>query len=185
MIDISIIEECAKLAPSAPVYPDPRFPPSIYYRFLGLLAQYTKPKMSVELGVCGGGAGLYLARGNPEGMVYGFDVCNDYPDNIKHIQSVCSNYRFVILDSITASTLTEISHVDILFIDTVHTYEQTMLEYHAWYSKLLSQSIIILDDLYRDGMVQAFNDIPGNKRRFDTLHIGGAPTDGGFGVIML
>jgi predicted O-methyltransferase YrrM len=169
-----------------PVYPDPRFPPSLYYRFLRSLAQYTKPVVSVELGLCGGGASLYMALGNPDGLVIGIDITNEYPGNIEHVKEVCKHFEFWRMDSIDA---TEdyynriMPAVDILFIDTTHVYEQTMKEFNVWKPLLSPRCIICLDDLKRPGMDRTWADLPGYKLRMDWLHIGGEKTDGGFGVI--
>lgn len=165
-------------------FPDPRFPPSVYYRFLYKLTEWWQPKLSVELGVCGGGGSLYLSRGYPDGKVVGVDVSVEYPDNLAYVQATCPNFTFLREDSIKAAEIV-IGEVDILFIDTVHTYEQTMAEFNAWLPHLNGSSIVVLDDLYRDNMEQAWIELPGQHFRMDDLHIGGSPTDGGFGVICL
>ena len=59
-------------------YPDPRFPPSPYYRFLRVAAQQMRPRLSVELGVCGGGGSLHLALGYGAGKVIGIDIADDH-----------------------------------------------------------------------------------------------------------
>lgn len=169
------------------VYPDARFPPSPYYRFLRRLAEAVKPDVSVELGVCGGGSSLHLALGHPEGYVLGIDIREEYPDNIRYVQQTCKNFYFYKGDSIEAACMLElvagVRQVDILFIDTVHTYDRTMMEFYAWQEYLVPESYVVLDDLFREGMVRAWDELPGSKARFDFLHTGGSKTDGGFGVI--
>lgn len=54
-------------------WPDERFPPSPYYRFLRVLAQNLHPELAVELGVCGGGGSFHMAKGNPRGVVVGVE----------------------------------------------------------------------------------------------------------------
>lgn len=170
-------------------YSDARFPPSVYYRFLNLLVGWWKPRLSVELGVCGGGGSLYMARGYVDGKVLGVDVALEYPDNIAYVQAVCPNFTFLRMDSVEAAEKFQEyvpeERVDVLFIDTDHTYEHTMAEYNAWFPHLNGSALIILDDLYRDNMEQAWNDIPGLHIRMNDLHIGGSPSDGGFGVIAI
>ena len=51
----------------------PRFPPSPYYRFLGRLVQAMRPKLAVELGVCGGGASYHMAQGCADTVVVGVE----------------------------------------------------------------------------------------------------------------
>jgi len=176
-------------APKLSVYSDPRFPPSIYYRFLYLLAYTVKPKVSVELGLCGGGGSLHLALGHPAGKVIGIDNRVEYPDNLKHIREKCPNFEFWRGDSVDAARRADQTGplpVDILFIDTIHTYERTMEEFDAWHPLMAEKGIVVLDDLHREGMQEAWDDLPGREKiRLDLLHLGGAPTDGGFGVILL
>jgi predicted O-methyltransferase YrrM len=189
------VERLAARVEKVPVYPDPRFPPSLYYRFLYLLAQEAQPEISVELGVCGGGGSLHLALGWPKGIVVGVDVSNDYPDQIKHIMDTCDNFEFVREDSLKLVDIMYSSspfryvlapRVGILFIDTVHTYEQTCDEWDSWRPLMHPNGIVVLDDLFREGMQEAWDALPGrDKIRLDYLHIGGAPTDGGYGVILL
>lgn len=181
--DIQNIAEAAKFAP---IYNDKRFPPSLYYRFLRVLASHKRPIVSVELGVCGGGGSLHLALGYPAGKVYGVDVANNWPDNIDYVNKVCPNFIFIRADSRQfAEKMMPNEFVDILFIDTVHTYQDTLDEFNAWQPKLARNAIVILDDLYRVGMEQAWQELPGEHVRLDFLHIGGSPTDGGFGVLLL
>ena len=77
----------------------------------------------------------------------------------------------------------KLGEIDILFIDSIHTYEQTMKEFNAYRPYLSSRAIVCLDDLFRPGMEDAYNELPGDKIRLDDLHIGGSPTDGGFAVL--
>ena len=186
MIDARILQELAEAAPKQGIYPNPMFPPSIYYRFLRLLTGRMKPECSVELGICGGGGSLHMALGHPDGLVIGIDVANDYPTHIEYVIETCPNVRFWRMDSIEAAIEYEaalLPPVSILFIDTIHTYERTMAEFAAWRSLLAADAVVVLDDLFRDGMDRVWRELPGEKARFDLLHIGGVPTDGGFGVV--
>jgi len=166
-------------------YNDGRFPPSVYYRFMRQLAAYIHPRLSVELGVCGGGGGLHLALGYPEGYVVGIDKCDNYPENIRHILGACCNYEFRIGDSWkeAVKVYADFGKIDILFIDTVHTYDRTMLEFIVWRPYLSRHAVVLLDDLYREGMDELWEDMPGSKVRLDDLHYGDSTTGGGFGVV--
>lgn len=180
------MEHLAQEAERMAVYPSVLFPPSVYYRFLYALTRYVKPRVSVELGLCGGGGSLHMALGYPQGTVIGIDTVNAYPENVRHIQSRCPNFEFWITDSVQAAQsypATGRPPVGVLFIDTVHTYDRTMLEFNAWRNLLSKDAIVVLDDLHRTGMDRAWNEIPGRKIRLDTMHLSGSPTDGGFGVV--
>lgn len=166
-----------------PVYPDPRFPPSPYYRFLLVAARNLQPVLSVELGVCGGGGSLHLARGYPYGQVVGVDVVEDHKENTDYIRATYPNFRLWLGDSIELAQSIRLQYgpVGLLFIDTIHTYERTMAEFETWQKYLDRGAIVCLDDLHRDGMEQAWSELPGHKVRLDMLHPGS--TEGGFGVI--
>jgi predicted O-methyltransferase YrrM len=159
------------------------FPPSPYYRFLKLIAEEMGSRLSVELGLCGGGGSLHLAMGSAR--VIGVDITLEYPDNIRWIKRNYDNFKFLHSDSIQVAPIIfgNYGEIDILFIDTTHTYEQTMAEYFAYERYLSPKAIVCLDDLYRPGMDLAWAEMPETKARFDFLHPQGSPTDGGFGVV--
>lgn len=172
----------ASAAIRRPPFPDPRFPPSAYYRFLEQLVAYKHPWLSVELGVCGGGGSYHLARGWV-GKVIGVDIARDHEENIAFIEANCPNFEFWLTDSITAADrASKLKHrVGILFIDTVHTFEQTLEEWDAWKDILSPDAVVCFDDLFRPGMQAAWDVIPPPKVRLDMLHTG-ATNGGGFGV---
>lgn len=182
-MDEHILRQWAAEALDMPVYPDPRFPPSPYYRFLQVAARHLQPQLSVELGVCGGGGGLHLAMGWPNGQVVGIDLVEDHKENTDFIKANYPNFRLWLGDSIELAQSVRLQYglVDILFIDTIHTYEQTIDEFNTWQIYLSHKAIVCLDDLNRDGMGQAWDDLPGHKVRLDMLHSGSS--EGGFGVI--
>lgn len=187
MIDEDVLRGLSKHVFTEPIYPDEKFPPSPYYRFFKILTRKIRPLLSVELGVCGGGAGLYMAQGWPKGIVVGVDCSWDHQDNIIHIIKNFPNYHFMFGDSILLSEkiFSLFGEIDVLFIDTIHTYERTMREYASYVPFLSERAIICLDDLKRDGMERAWNEIPGKKIRMDYLHAGGDDSlDGGFGAII-
>ncbi len=181
-LNFKIITRLSNDALMASPYPDPRFPPSPYYRFLKLLAQEMEARLSVELGVSGGGGSLYLAMGSQ--IAIGVDYAWDHEENILYITKNCPNFRFFEGDSVEQSLVIfeRYGFIDILFIDTTHTYEQTMAEYKAYKPFMAPNSVICLDDLFRPGMQEAWNAMPEPKLRLDILHIGEGE-DGGFGVV--
>ena len=188
-----MLKELAEQAREEPVYPDKRFPPSLYYRFLKLLTAYIKPSLSVELGVCGGGGSLHMALGWPQGKVIGVDFQDDHQENILHITQKCHNFWFCLGDSIKDAGMIHELHgkVNLLFIDTDHTYERTLAEFNAWKPYLSYCAVVIFDDLFRHhtgdkrNMMDAWNQIPGDKIRLDFLHDGTYPHGGGFGCTII
>ena len=184
MIDETFFHSLSNLALQEAPYPDPRFPPSPYYRFLRLLAASLYPNLSVELGVCGGGGSLHLARGAPGKRVVGVDIGKEYASQIDWILQNYSNFTFWPGDSVASAPeiYQSFGAVGILFIDTVHTYERTLEEYEAWKPYLDSSHVVCFDDLFRPGMSQAWRELPGPKLRMDELHEQ-CEDGGGFGVI--
>jgi predicted O-methyltransferase YrrM len=183
-----IAKQAALAPPMVAHYPElgnpaVTFPPSPYYRFLKLIAEEIDSRLSVELGVCGGGGSLHLAMGSAN--VVGVDITLDYQDNIRWIRRNYDNFRFLHGDSIQVAPIiyATFGAIDVLFIDTTHTYEQTMAEYYAYRPYLSDKAIVCLDDLFRPGMADAWDQMPETKARFDFLHPSQSPTDGGFGVI--
>ena len=177
-------KQAALMGTMLPNYPDPNnknvtFPPSPYYRFLHLISMGTN--LAVELGVCGGGGSFHMAMSSK--VAVGIDVANDYEDNINYIQDKCPNFHFLLGDSIELASVVfnRFGLIDVLFIDTTHTYEQTMAEYKTYQPYLSSKAVVCLDDLFRPGMDKAWAEMPETKVRFDFLHPSQSPTDGGFG----
>lgn len=165
-------------------YPSKLFPPSPYYRFLGILAKELKPKLSVVLGVCGGGDCLHLALGNPEGTTVGIDYQYDHPEQIRYIEKTCPNFKFYHGDSVESPPkIYDIwGPASLLFIDTTHTRTQTYRELDAWAPYLTKSHIICFDDLFRKEMGSFWEELSEPKLRLDQLH-DGAESGGGFGVI--
>lgn len=178
------LRELEAQAHREPPYPSSLFPPSVYYRFFRLLAARTKPRLSIVLGVCGGGDALHLALGWSQGKVIGIDHAWDHPDQIGYIRAVCLNYEHMIADSILSASQVGERHgkVDILFIDTIHTLDRTLDEFFAWQPYLAAGAVVCLDDLFRPGMQEAWDAMPEPKVRLDSLH-DGAEFGGGFGVV--
>jgi hypothetical protein len=174
----------AQRALNDPVYPNTMFPPSPYYRFLKHLAAELEARLSVVLGVCGGGCCLHLCQGNRMGQVVGIDHQFDHPEQITYIKQNYANFTFMLGDSVTSALdiFTERGAVDILFIDTIHEYQRTLDEYNAWKPYLSDKAVVCFDDLFRPGMLEAWNELPEPKVRIDELH-SGAENGGGFGVV--
>lgn len=177
------------MSPMVAHYPEPgnekvTFPPSPYYRFFKLLAEEMKSRLSVELGVCGGGGILHLAMGSK--VAIGIDITyKEYWDNVMWLTRNYPNLKLFEGDSLYFAPVINASfgQIDILFIDTTHTYEQTMAEYFAYEPYLSGRAVVCLDDLFRPGMDLAWGEMPEPKMRLDFLHPQQSPTDGGFGVI--
>lgn len=154
---------------------DPRFPPSLYYRFLYWLADFMRPEFAVELGVCGGGGVRALALGaGMSGTVIGCDVDKYWHERMEQLLREHHNFQYWFRDSVVAATDFFRRHpwkfVDILFIDTTHTRERTLQEFEAWHPILAPGAVVILDDIERKEMDNVHLDLPGEWVSLHALH---------------
>lgn len=159
------------------------FPPSIYYKFFELVAAKYKPKLSVVLGVCGGGDCYHLCKGNPDGKVIGVDMVYDHPEQLEYIKAHCPGFTFHLGDSV-ASAAEVGGPIDFLFIDTSHTLEATCMEFEAWKPFLAPGALVVFDDLFRTEMTGVWESLPEPKTRMDHLHDGSPGVGGGFGFLI-
>ncbi len=184
-MNATMFEQLALQALALPPWPDPRFPPSPYYRFFRLLAANHQPNLSVELGLCGGGGSFHLAIGWPAGTVVGVDNCQPDPhqrENWLFLQQRCPNFILWFGDSVesAAPIARKYGKVDIIFFDTIHETDWTWREYRAWLPHLSDRAVLCFDDLNRAEMAEFWTRIPEPKLRLDQLHPGS--TEGGFGI---
>jgi hypothetical protein len=190
-MNFSFFTSLATQALALPPWPDPRFPPSPYYRFMRLLAQALQPALSVELGLCGGGGSFHLCEGWPAGVVVGVEHSpgDDHQrDNWHFIQARHPNFRLWRGDSVSVAPVVcgELGEPVVLFIDTVHTTERTIEEWEAWTPLMAERAVVLLDDVQRAEMDGLWDWVPWDKVRIDALHPGGVDErgfgDGGFGI---
>lgn len=175
------LQAIAQRALAESPFPNPLFPPSPYYRFLKHLAAEMKPRLSVVLGVCGGGCCLHLAQGYGMGMVIGIDIAYDHPEQISYIKSNHSNFSLWLGDSVDSAfeVFKDYGYVDIVFIDTIHTRQRTIQEFETWQQFVKPGGVVCFDDLKRVEMNGFWDWLQGNKVRLDDLH---PSAEGGFGV---
>lgn len=192
MITINDLIGLKAPAQNLPPHPNPNYPPSVYYRYLALLLKKLNGKLAVELGTCGGGASLTMAMHNPQATIVSIDI-NKLPQ-VNWIENSYTNFKFKLGDStaLAAGIVAEYGNPDLLFIDTDHTYVQTLKEFNTWIPFMKPGSVICFDDLNRDtydgGVKKFYEELKGNKTEFGALkemHISGSSTDGGFGALLV
>lgn len=152
-----------------------------YHRFLYYLVQKMKPTFSLEIGVFRGVASAHMYYGGTN--VVGIDIKPlfiDFPRNDTF------TYQFINRDAtVTDPVLYSALHgsVGIVFQDSSHHYEASEKEWQSYFPLLAKGAVWICDDVteaFHDpkidppgkGMVQYFEDLPGDKRAYDNLHIG-------------
>lgn len=98
----------------------------------------------VELGVRNGiSTGALLAGLERHG---GYLISVDIDPNCAGLYADHPQWKFVHADSVQAALLIEPKSVDLLFIDTSHTYEHTLAELRAWESRMKLGAKIMLHD---------------------------------------
>lgn len=146
-----------------------------YYRFFYRFVREFKPAAILELGTDTACSTAHFAA-HPETIVTTVDSNAEATQNAKNLG--LKNVVAVTADSLTyAKRLGERSDrpgFDVLFIDTLHTFEQAWSEYEAFRPFLLPGSIVLFDDVKLDSeMERLWSKIPGSKVRLDGLHYTG------------
>lgn len=100
----------------------------------------------VELGVNNGSSTLafLLATRKTNGKLYSCDIV-ECPNARKLVDGVDENWQFTIKDDLEYGKTWD-KPIDILFIDTSHSFEQTHRELELWIPKVKPDGIIILHD---------------------------------------
>jgi len=147
------------------------------------LAQRPEPErvVCVECGVEGGRGIASFAAASPRADVYGYDI-RFHGMELCNVLHGYSNITFIQRASIPAH-LDELPPIDILHMDSTHTYDQVKREFEEYSLGLAPGAVILIDDLLQweedMGVMRAFNEIPWPKFQDDRLHPGA-----GYGVVL-
>jgi predicted O-methyltransferase YrrM len=149
-----------------------------YCRFFFHLTKELKPNLCLETGTDRGRSAAHLALGNPDGMVITIDidpVCKGNVDSLK-----IPNISSLATDSLAHVGNIPDGCLDILFLDSLHTYEHTIAEWRAFQRKVKRGGLAFFDDIHLDGGMERFwNEVTGNKVDISHLHFSG------FGAVLL
>lgn len=149
-----------------------------YYVFLYKLAQTMKAKTIVELGVQTGRSTAHFACGAPNARVIGIDI--ELWDMDEILQR-CPNIKLIKKPSQDVDLKTQPGPIDILFIDSDHSYEQVKKEWELYRPLMRPGGVILVDDIYwSDGLTKAWNEMTGEKHDISFLH-----DIAGFGAIVV
>jgi hypothetical protein len=139
-----------------------------YYNLLCALSFMLDPKgLAVELGVEKGRGLASLAAGS-RARIVGFDTTRR--SEISKLLDEFSNVEFIHGPSLPPTDLGQ--PVDILHIDTEHSYSMAREEFYQWKSFLAPGAVVLFDDLHamEDGVLRLFNELPYPKIQDDRLH---------------
>lgn len=153
-----------------------RYDSPLYYRFLYRLSQAFPGLTMVELGAREARASLHFLKGGGAKVV-GIDInCIHDPKHVAGFNYVPLSYA-----STSEQALASVDElVDIVFIDTDHTYETTAKEFELWRPKVKPGGLILFDDIGAPeyGCTKFWRELKGEKLELPELH----PLDWGFGV---
>lgn len=151
---------------------------SPYYHFMYLLVRTLSPCVVVELGVEKGRGSVSAAMAKLDSRVIGIDV-NKTPD-IDSVVLAYPNFTFVHSPSVPVPAC--VPHdMDVLHIDTEHSYGQVRGEFEAYREYLRNGAVVLFDDLHanEDSVLKYFEELPYKKFQDDRLH-----SEVGYGVML-
>lgn len=177
-----------------------------YYRFFYHLSKWLQPDLVVELGGYQGTAAAHFAAGWSKTIVTSIDHHTDSGDETNQhlMQLACleySNMRYIrgwtnpvaaerekgnhslgdapnACDEVRAIMFNANRKIDILFIDSWHTYDNAVLDWQYYKPLLNSPALVICDDIQGgygpaiSGMLDFWNELPEPKFLNANLHPG-------------
>lgn len=161
-----------------------------YYHFLHLLVKTFKPQVSIEIGVENGIASAYMCKAADEygGLVIGIDF-NALGRLVN--ETLPSGFSYVLINEYSQRALSRVDSilsrygdkpVGLVYQDSSHHYQDSKDEWRL-YSQFV-RGLWICDDIspaFHDpaidppgkGMVQYFEELPGDKRLYPQLYPNG------------
>ena len=170
-----------------------------YYRWLYHLVAHYQPKVALEIGVHWGIGSAYMcaAAKSYGGQVIGVDIVKHNEYILERLTNCYENYYFLHMDSTeagdTVKALTD-QHgpLGLVYQDSSHHYNASKQEWELYQPLTELGAIWLCDDITPDfynpeidppgkGMVQYFEELPGEKKFFaNDLHYGSI-----MGVVLL
>lgn len=152
-----------------------------YYRWLFHICKFVKPQVALELGIARAQASAHMAAGGAK-VVIGVDREPWEPEFSIAVEAIRSrNLKFILVLGDTQhprvvervrSLVEQLGSVELLFIDSTHTYDQVLGEFQTYKSLLVNGALIVCDDLYtaENDVLRAFLEIPGEHIQLEELH---------------
>lgn len=153
----------------------------LYYRFLYELARRLNPRLILETGTKAGHSAAHFAAGCSTATVVTIDVKASAAEAIKALG--LSNLRFILGDSrrVAGTVLSCGVDLDVLFLDSAHTYDVVSAEYEIYQPRVKKGGLILLDDIHLNRDLERFWD----SLSIDKLEINHLHTEhgAGFGIL--
>ncbi len=143
--------------------------PGKYARLLYRLVQYFKPQHMLELGTSVGISALYQSAGNPNGVLYTIEGCEETDaiarESFAAFPHLNIQQRTGAFSEVLPSVLEEMKTVDYLFIDGHHQLEPTLQYFEQCLPYLSEKAVIVIDDInWSEGMREAWRRLQEHPR---------------------
>lgn len=152
-------------------------PGSSYYQFIYELVKRHRPARVLEIGIDKAGSTMCLSYGNPSGKVWSMDISKESCENARRLsrEHNITNLSIIQGDSLKAPERSGWEDkVDLLFLDSWHSFDQVYREYVLYRSTVKEGGIILFDDIrYSKEMAVAWDLIPDPKIDLSELHHSG------------
>lgn len=145
-----------------------------YYPFLAKLVNYLKPTNILELGTSRGRSALFMMSAlQPGGRLTTVDV-GSYLRSDLAAYAWDDRLRIVYGDDRSAEVVAAVpDEIDLLYIDTEHSFGQVAAEWAIYSKKLIDGAIVVVDDIsLNDGMRQFWESLPYEKAECAVHHSG-------------
>ena len=143
---------------------------SPYYFFLYLVAQRVQPKLWVECGLELGRATAFVAHAAPECRCIGIDIggkiCATWLEFLNELSGVAIRR----CDSIDWALTNRHERIDLLHLDSEHSYDQCLREFCYFRPLMAPGGLIFMDDISSAGPLKVWSQIGLPKIVFRKLH---------------
>lgn len=143
-----------------------------YNRFLYELTRFYRPAVMVETGTDRGRSAAHMACGNRLGRVFTLDIdpaCSAEARGLEWANVITwTGESLALVDRFPSDS------IDLLYLDSLHTYEHTKAEWEAFKPKLRKGALVLIDDITLDaGMQRFWAELPEPKLELNHLHFSG------------
>ena len=140
-----------------------------YGHLLFRLVQHFKPGHIIELGTSIGISTLYLAKANPDAVVYTVEGCTTKSEraasNFTILNATNIDQHIGRFDIVLPDLIKQAGKLDFAYIDGNHTYEATIENFESLLEIAHNDTVFVFDDIHWSaGMEKAWNEIADHKR---------------------
>jgi len=156
------------------------FTNELQYRYLSASIKKYNPKFVVELGTRYGLSALsFINESSKNNKIISVDWLKQKSFVDKKILKNFPNLKFVIGNCLDLNIFEQIPfNIDILFMDTEHTYDQISKEFSVYENLLSDTALVIVDDINVNDKYKFFLKFNGKKKNLKRIH------SSGFGVLI-